>query len=84
MNTIVTATDNNFYLKVSLPNLVERLSKEKSKRPLIKNTSDDDLQEFIGKHLFERSFYYNQSKNVITCDGKSPQIIVDEIKAKLI
>jgi len=84
MNTIVTQTENNFYLKVSLPNLVERLSKEKSKRPLIKNTPDEDLQEFIGKHLFERSFYYNQSKNVITCDNKSPQMIAEEIKAKLI
>lgn len=83
MNTIIEKTENNFYLKVSLPGLVERLSKDKSERPLVKDTPNEDLPEFIGKHLFERSFYYSQSNNIITCDAKVPSTIVEEIKEKL-
>lgn len=83
MKAIIQETENNFYLKVSLPGLVERLSKEKSERPLIKDTPDEDLPEFIGKHLFERSFYYSQSNHIVTCDAKIPAIIVKEIKREI-
>lgn len=83
MNAIIDETENNFYLKVSLPGLVERLSIEKSERPLIKDTPNEDLPEFIGKHLFERSFYYLKANHVVNCDAKIPAIIVEEIKEKL-
>ena len=83
MNAIIGETQNNFYLKVSLPGLVERLSREKSERPLIKDTPNEDLPEFIGKHLFERSYYYSKSNHIVTCDAKTPAIIVEEIKGQL-
>jgi len=83
MNTILEGTNTNFYLKVSLPGLVERLSEEKSERPLIKDTPNEDLPEFIGKHLFERSFYYSKASHVILCDAKTPLDIADEIKKEL-
>jgi len=83
MNALIKGTENNFYLKVSLSGLVERLSKEKSERPLIKDTPDEDLPEFIGKHLFERSFYYSKANHVISCDAKTSLVIAEEIKKKL-
>ena len=83
MNTIINEAPNNFYLQVSLAGLVERLSSEKLERPLVKDISNEDLPEFIGKHLFERSFYYSQSNYTVTCDAKIPAIIVEEIKEKL-
>ncbi len=83
MHAISEATPNAIYLKVSIPALAKRLSTEKEARPLIKNTPDEELFEFIGKHLFERSFYYSQANHKVACDEKSPDVIVDEIKALL-
>ena len=75
---------HSVYLKSSIPNLVQRLTSEKSTRPLIAHIqTDEDLTEFIGKHLFERSFYYNQSHHTIATDRKTVQEITEEIIAGL-
>jgi shikimate kinase len=58
LQSILEASSNVIYLKVSLNGLIERLSAEKEHRPLIRDISNDNLTEFIGKHLFERSFFY--------------------------
>ncbi len=84
MEAIIKATKNNIYLKVSLNELVKRVLGEKAHRPLIANITDTDLPEFIGKHLFERSFYYNQAGIKISCDNKSPEELAVEIKKGLI
>lgn len=84
MEAITKATDNNVYLKVSLNELVNRLSGEKSHRPLIASIKDENLQEFIGKHLFERSYYYNQAALRISCDGKSLEELAQEITHHLV
>ncbi|WP_395054082.1 shikimate kinase [Flavobacterium sp.] len=68
------------YLKASIETLFERLVSEKNKRPLISNFDDADLKEFIAKHLFERSFYYNQAKYIINVDTKSIEEIITELK----
>ena len=84
MEAIIKATKNNLYLKISLNELVNRLSKGKAHRPLIANIQDIALPEFIGKHLFERSFYYNQAEVKISCDDKSPEELAAEILKGLI
>ena len=70
---------DSIYLKASVNTLTERLKIGKRKRPLVANLDDTELPEFIAKHLFDRSFYYNQSKKVVTVDEKSPYDIVEEI-----
>ncbi|MBP9793539.1 MAG: shikimate kinase [Flavobacterium sp.] len=70
----------SIYFKASVSTLVGRLSINKKKRPLIKDLAENELQEFIAKHLFDRSFYYNQCKYVISVDDKSPSDVVAEIK----
>ncbi|WP_299261065.1 shikimate kinase [uncultured Aquimarina sp.] len=73
------------YLKTSLQELVNRLFLEKEKRPLISHiSSKDDLKDFIRKHLFERSFYYNQAKYIISTDDKTVAEIATEIKNTLL
>ena len=68
------------YLKTGLQELKDRLLKEKDSRPLIKHLdSPDVLEDFIRKHLFERSFYYNQSDVIISTDGKTPEEVSEEI-----
>ncbi len=69
----------SIYLKANIETLTERLKIDKSKRPLIKDLTDLALSEFVAKHLFDRSYYYNQCKYTIVTDNKSPTDIVEEI-----
>ncbi|WP_299526021.1 shikimate kinase [Winogradskyella sp.] len=74
-----------FYLKLSIPLLAERLFKEKVHRPLISHLqSQDELLEFIGKHLFERTPFYNQAQHTITIDHKTQKDILEELLMALI
>lgn len=73
----------SIYLKASVSTLFERLSRNKSKRPLIANLNDAELQEFIAKHLFDRSYYYNQAQHKISVDDKTVEETVESIVALL-
>ncbi len=84
MNIILQNTPNVFYLNVSIPELVNRLQKEKEHRPLVAKIKEEDLSEFIGKHLFERSFFYAQSHHTILVTQKDAKAVVNEIKTKLV
>lgn len=65
----------SIYLKVSLSELVTRLLPEKSKRPLIAHLeTEEDLHDFIRKHVFERSFYYNQAHFTIDANETTENI----------
>jgi len=71
-------------LNISIKNLSERLIHEKAKRPLIANLKNEDIPEFIAKHLFERSFFYNQAEIGIQTDTLSVAEIVGTIQSKLL
>ena len=74
----------SFYLKASVNELVGRLINEKDQRPLVTRfNNEDELTEFIGKHLFERNHFYNQSDHQILIDGKSKEKVVEEILLNL-
>jgi len=75
---------SSVYLKSSIISLTDRLLLEKDKRPLISHLkSKEELQEFIGKHLFERSAYYNLSDITINTDQNSIDEVVESIVLKL-
>lgn len=80
---IINSNSKSIFLKASVGTLSERLSKQKEKRPLIANISDEDLSEFIAKHLFERNFFYGKAQFNITTDNREPEEIVVEIIEKL-
>jgi len=71
------------YLKSSVKTLANRLVNEKSNRPLIANLEDNQLEEFIAKHVFERSKFYNQAKLTISVDDLSVARIVNEVRNDL-
>ena len=73
----------SIYLKATTQTLIKRLILEKSKRPLIADVSDHKLSEFIDKHLFERSMFYNQAKLSIAVDSLTTEKIIEEILSKL-
>jgi shikimate kinase len=56
------------WLNTSLPVLYERLLKEKSERPLLRDLSDDQLKAFISKKFSDRRIYYEQSRVAIEDD----------------
>lgn len=85
LEIILNAGDTRLiYLKASVGFLTDRLFSEKNTRPVISHLSDkEDLEDFIRKHLFERSYYYNQADLKVDVEDKSLESIVDEIVLKL-
>ena len=74
----------SFYLKASINTITERLNVEKEKRPLVSHlSSQEEILEFVGKHLFERSFFYEEADYTIKTDKKSVKNIVEDIVFKL-
>jgi shikimate kinase len=57
--------NKSFYLKTKLETIVRRLKTEKESRPLVNNLEGDALFEFVARHVFERSYYYNKAQYVI-------------------
>ena len=79
MDTILEKTSLVFYLKLSITSLTERLHKEKEHRPLIAHLGDEDLPEFIGKHIFERAVFYSRANYTVLGDNRLPEDVKDEI-----
>lgn len=69
----------SIYLNASLSIILDRLKSEKITRPLVANQSQEELKEFVAKHLFERSYFYNQATFKVAIDNKLPEVIVEEI-----
>ncbi|MEO7978617.1 shikimate kinase [Flavobacterium sp.] len=67
------------YLKASIDTLYNRLIHNKSKRPLIANMEEQEMREFIAKHLFDRSFYYNHALHKVVVDNKTVEKTVSDI-----
>ena len=82
---IVLAAENttSIYLSATIKTIVSRLSEEKNKRPLVANISDNELPEFIAKHLFERSYFYHQANFKISVDDTSIATITEKVIAVL-
>lgn len=80
---IVNLNSKSVFLRASIKTLSERISKQKEKRPIIANISDENLSEFIAKHLFERNEFYSKAQFNIITDSREPEDIVNEIIEKL-
>ena len=67
------------FMRVQLPQLVKRLENKKANRPLIAHLNNEELTEFIAKHLFERNQYYEKAKYTINIANESTLEILDQI-----
>ncbi|SDS57355.1 shikimate kinase [Formosa sp. Hel1_31_208] len=85
MEALLTNKDAvTIYLKANIPTLSQRLFEQKTHRPLIAHlNSKEELQEFIGKHLFERAPFYEQSQISVKTDGRSIDDVVQDIMLQL-
>ena len=72
------------YLNTSILELSKRLFEAQSSRPLLKHLKSlTDFKDFVGKHMFERSFFYNQANVSIKTDKKTISEVSALIKAEL-
>jgi len=67
------------YLKATPAELAQRLIKEKQKRPVIMNTSDDKLEEFIAEKLNERESFYEQAEVILEEAKATVQTFAEKI-----
>ena len=65
--------------RASIDTLYNRLVYNKSKRPLIADMNEEEMKEFIAKHLFDRSFYYNHAQHKVVVDNKTVDETVEDI-----
>jgi shikimate kinase len=71
------------YLKASVAELVKRVRAHHTRRPLLDKLEGQELLDFVGQHLFERSHYYHHAKHVVNTDSKTPEMVVNEIVSLL-
>ncbi|GHT72941.1 shikimate kinase [Bacteroidia bacterium] len=57
------------YLKVSVDELARRLDMGKTKRPLLKEISPEDLKTYIAENLEKRENYYRQAGQIIDAEN---------------
>lgn len=80
MELILTASKTtSIFLQAGIGTLVARLEQNKAARPLVANLSQEQLYEFVGKHLFERNAFYTQANHTLVIDHKE----IEEITADL-
>ncbi|SNR35956.1 shikimate kinase [Lutibacter flavus] len=78
---LIKNSSKSFYLKASINTIFERLKNETSERPLVATIGIENLKEYIAKHLFERSAFYDKADETVSVNEKSIIQIVDEIQA---
>ncbi len=81
--TSITDKSNSFYLSASVNTIFERLKNETFQRPLVSDIGEENLQEFIAKHLFERNPFYRKAGHIIEVKDKRIPQIIGEIRSLL-
>jgi shikimate kinase len=67
------------YLKVSVDELVARLTIEKEKRPLIQDKTPEEIRLFIVDNLAKREYWYNQATYILDTEKITIPQDVDQI-----
>lgn len=84
MERIKKADGTSVYINVGVPELTQRLWTEREQRPVLKHQETrEKLEEFVRKHLFERSYYYNQAEVKILVNSKTVPELIEELNNTL-
>lgn len=76
---VVNSNSKSIYLNASVDTLYLYLKNQKSKRPIIKDLSDLELNDFISEHLSKRLPFYSKAKLSVVTDNKTIDEIVEEL-----
>jgi shikimate kinase len=69
------------YLDCSIPVLEARLLPDTSNRPLLDGLPQEEVSEFIAKHLFERRPYYERAHKTVKGDAICVEDIMEVLKS---
>ena len=67
------------WINTAVEILFQRLIKEKEKRPLIKDLSDEQLRTFIIKKFADRKIYYEQANVTVDEEPVQLEILIEKI-----
>lgn len=70
------------YIKLPAASLARRLEKGRSKRPLLRNLSEEEVIEFIENKLEERDVFYTQATIVVSGINLNADTLYAEILAR--
>ncbi len=73
---LINQFSHSVYLQTPLNELTKRLSENKGQRPLLQHLDDDELTEYIAKHLFERRAFYEQAHTHFKTQQMNPEDVV--------
>ena len=84
MARIKKAEGTSVYIHVPVEELSARLWKQREHRPVLQHQdTPEKLEEFVRKHLFERSFYYNQADVIVRTKNQTQEESLAALKALL-
>jgi len=78
---LINSKGISIYLKVSNNCLFNRLKTEKRIRPLIKNKTNKELENYIKNEIQNRSPFYDLSNHNIIVDDKSTDEVLREVNS---
>ena len=68
------------YLNASIKTIARRLIEGREERPLVSHLGDDEVMEFVAKHIFERRAFYSQAKYVLNEEHHSVDHLLKLLK----
>lgn len=80
---LINTSSMSVYLSLNVGELYQRLKEGTAERPLLAHLSGEALQEYIGKHLFERRPFYEQAIFTIKVGDKTTEQLNQELKELL-
>lgn len=80
---LINRHSTSIYLQAGVNTLYQRLEGSQAQRPMIAPFEGPDLREFIGKHLFERSIFYEEAILTFPVGDREPRELVSDILSHL-
>lgn len=78
---------HTFYLKASVPTILEHIAMSRGVRPLLQGKTPDELSAFVAQQLAEREPYYQKAQHVIDVNVLDSfdkiEYVVNEIMRKV-
>ena len=79
---LMNSMGKTVYLKTETNLLLERIKRDRSNRPLVKDIPPQDLETYVINQLKKREHFYSSANITIESNGKTPEKICDEIIEK--
>ncbi len=80
---LINANATSVYLKLHYKSVISRLKSTKKKRPLVKDKSNEEFEQYIEQHLESREIYYSKAHFTIKTENLTASDLFLFIKENL-